>query len=898
MITIKVGGTPLYIPEDTTLVLEQHNNSFDIDNIASDIIWTFDLPGKPNAVALDHAQYVNISNHKRYRCEISFNGVVISNGYLYIQGVTDETTISCGVVLDGLGQDGWGERKLKENDYGADVQISPVTATLDEHRQNWINFLTGSLSADSIYKFFLFCCERFYKNNEAFGYHQNQWSAIVGHDEDKTFAKYVNRLFYGNTGILTPNWQVMNTSDEVANGLKLFNTPGTDTDKTNGYCFAPAIRLDWLVRKVFASAGYNVTGNFLSNDYIKKLYIQSMNAMDGNMAQFQAAEEFVKASNLTGTDSDIANDNNIDLDIGELSYNAFQLTSGNPSFDFQLDVDTTDFVHQSITPTQAKPWTMEEDVVMLLIRTEDAVNDNLYPCYRAAVSTTPTNRDFKYGTHTVHVGTRVEYIVTEDNNEFSYTDIETGVRINYDHFVVLDEGVFCVQLSYSQGDQGANYPSPSPIADIVGSFTTPQLKAQGNINKKYVVELARFKVRTVQHGTWDGNISSITHTINLPATGTGYLIKHIQIQKYGQLEELEYQETLVKTGIAHTNNTRNVFDIAMRWREHVPNVSNADFIKKLCRFFGLSFYINPIRKEVQLSFINNVFNAGDVDITPYVINSERLAYDPKHIEVSMDTVLSTKDMADNFHKPDVDKRADLPQARMEQRQYRFVTNENAYNLSEQEKASNQYWKYEWVTAAGNNHKMIIGKEGDTKEDVTADISVPNMKVVDTQGTPKYLCDIETNGNSKLMDDDYTGDFDMILQQYKGLQTISLGLPLIGTFKIETANPTCYDKNGNVSDDYLTLAATGRNSVGEKFLRRFYEFQADRENYRFTAKLPVDVFLKVYQMQMPQTAVGQQEKRWIMVQHRRYIPTTVSYEFGHGNYVLATIECARRHYETD
>ena len=164
MITIKVGGTPLYIPKDTTLVLEQHNNSFDIDNITSDVIWTFDLPAKPNARALNQAHYINISNHKRYRCEISFAGVVVSNGYLFVQSVVDEKTISCGVVLDGLGEE-FGNRKLKENDYGDDVVISQPTDSLEQHRTNWYNFLTGSLNANSIYKFFLFCCEKFYKNN-------------------------------------------------------------------------------------------------------------------------------------------------------------------------------------------------------------------------------------------------------------------------------------------------------------------------------------------------------------------------------------------------------------------------------------------------------------------------------------------------------------------------------------------------------------------------------------------------------------------------------------------------------------------------------------------------------------------------------------------------------------
>lgn len=893
MITIKVGGKPLYIPKDTTLVLEQNNNSFDIDNITSDIIWTFDIPGKPNAVALNHAQYNNVSNYKRYRCEIIFGGIVISYGYLFVQSVSNERNISCGVVLDGLGED-FGNRKLKENDYGDDVQISPLTATLEQHRTNWLNFLTGSLAADSIYKFFLFACERFYKNNEAYGYHQNQWSTLAntGHDE-RQWAKYINRLF---TQVITrlpeDNEIVVNTIDDIENGLKLFNTLGNNTDKLNGYGFAPALRLDWLVRKVFENAGYRVTGDFLPNEFIKKLYLQSMNAMDGDMTQFGVDEYLYLTGSVTGIDG-IATAYSLDVGIKEVSYQGFKFSSA-PTFNFRLNADVDSLVTgTSITPTTARPWTKQDEVFMLLIRSTANVNNNVFPHWRAVKNSSAVVKDFVYGDHVVSVGDRINYFVMGENNAWSYYDLSAAVRVDYDHMVVTDPGLYCVQLTPSVGNSGASYPDPEHAVDILGNFTAGQLVAQGSTSTNYVVELAKFVVKSVNHGTWDGNNNHITATMTFAGTGQGYLNKYIWISKYGQLEELQYVESYEKTNLANTNTMLNIFDTMLRWKQHVPNVSNGDFIKKLCRFFGLSMYINPFHKEVQLSFINNVFEAGAVDITDYVTESERMTYDPKQYHITAATVLGTKDTAEDFRMPDVMKRADLDAARSKKRMSVFVTNENAYNIATQDEKTK---KYTWETNAGNDHSLVIGDDGDDQEEVTADILVPNMKVVDTEGTAKYICDIEANGNSKLMDDDYTGDFDMILQQYKGRRFLAIGGRTFGEYRIEDANPTCYDKDGNPSDDYLTLAATGKNSVGEKFLRRFYEFQADRENFRFTAHLPVDVFWKVYNMQLPQTGRGATETRWIMVKNRRYIPTKVSYEFGKSDRVLATIECARRHYE--
>ena len=901
MITIKVGGKPLYIPKDTTLVLEQNNNSFDIDNITSDIIWTFDIPGKPNAVALNHAQYNNVSNYKRYRCEIIFGGIVISYGYLFVQSVSNERNISCGVVLDGLGED-FGNRKLKENDYGDDVQISPLTATLEQHRTNWYNFLTGSLNANSIYKFFLFCCEKFYKNNDAYGYHQNQWSALPDHNE-KNWAKYVNRLVTFKGQGLISSEHVMNSADTFVNGIKLFNTLGNNTDKLNGYCFCPAIRLDWLVRQVFANAGYRVTGDFLPNTNIQKLYLQSMNAMDGDMTQFGRDEYLYLTGGAVGQDITNAPQYTLDVGVNEVTYNSFKHGGSAATFNFGIRADVDSLTHEQVT---SSIYEYVDEVFFLWAAPSDTQISSGFPYTRCCVSSISCAKDFLYGGWPyfsnlrdaaaaagypqwggIAVSIKLRF---EDNGRFYGIDNFGNLVNNADYLYNLEAKETLIQLTPSHDNSGANYDDPEQLYDIEGNFLATRFFQMGNATNPFCIRLVKAKVKSTKHTQWTDDWDA-TPNATMNVNGIGGV--PVWIPKEAQLEFLEYEETIEKTDLNNTNTLMNVFDTMLRWKQHVPNVTNGDFIKKICKFFGLSLYINPFHKEVQLSFINNVFEAGAVDITDYVTESERMTYDPKQYHITAATVLGTKDTAEDFRMPDVMKRADLDAARSKKRMSVFVTNENAYNIATQDEKTK---KYTWETNAGNDHSLVFGDDGDDQEEVTADILVPNMKVVDTEGTAKYICDIEANGNSKLMDDDYTGDFDMILQQYKGRRFLAIGVQTFGEYRIEDANPTCYDKDGNPSDEYLTLAATGKNSVGEKFLRRFYEFQADRENFRFTAHLPVDVFWKVYNMQLPQTGRGATETRWIMVNNRRYIPTKVSYEFGKSDRVLATIECARRHYE--
>ena len=892
MINIKVGGKPLYIPKETTLVLEQHNNSFDIDNITSDIIWTFDIPAKPNAATLDFAHYINISNHKLYRCEVSFQGIVIAEGNLYVQSVQDEKTISCGVALDGLGED-FGSRLLKDNDYGEDVVISQPTATLEQHRANWLQFLYGSLDANSRYKFFLFTSEKFYTNNEDYGYHRNKWSTLsTSHDKEHRWAKYINRLF---TRREDGQVIIRNTSDAADDGFKLFNTLGNVSDKLNGYAFAPAIRLDWLVRKVFANAGYGVTGDFLLNDHIKKLYLQSMNAMDGDLSQF-GLDEFLYITNAVGVDG-VKTAMSMDVGINEVSFEGFKCNSNVPTFNFRLkaDVDGLD-TGGTYTPTAWQPWTYQDEVFMLLIRTPNAVAAGDYPRFRSVINHNATTRDYIYAKDR-HVmgatGIYDDYFVFHQNNVLEYYD-EDNTRWDTTDILQADSRLYAIQLTPSKGDTTASYPDPEQAVDILGDYPANRLRQQ-NGGQNYIVELAKFRIYTVQHGAWDGDYHSVDKDIWIPiwATNDGQ-VKHGRIEYYGNYERIEWLETVAKTELANTNTMMNVFDTMLRWKQHVPNVTNGDFIKKICRFFGLSMYIDPFHREVQLSFVNHVFDAGGIDISAYITNSERMTYNPKKYTIKADTILGIRDAGEDFRMDDVVKRGDLESARSKRRMDVFIANENAYNIA---KKNEKTGKFQWETNSGNDHTLTIGENDIKEETVTMDIAVPNMRVVDIDGVQKYICDIATSGNTKLMDDDYNGEFDMVLQQYKGQQLMltDAAVDYLLTY-IEAANPTCYDKDGNVSNDYLTLAATGKNSVGEKWLRKYYEFKSGQEAYRFTARIPVHVFWYIYQTQLPQIAIGPNERRWLIIKNRRYLPLKVSYEIGVNAFITATIECVRMHVE--
>jgi hypothetical protein len=194
------------------------------------------------------------------------------------------------------------------------------------------------------------------------------------------------------------------------------------------------------------------------------------------------------------------------------------------------------------------------------------------------------------------------------------------------------------------------------------------------------------------------------------------------------------------------------------------------------------------------------------------------------------------------------------------------------------------------------------KAAEETEEVSIEANVPNMKMVDEEldlTKRKYICELNMGGNSPLLDEDYTGEFDFILQQYHGHRLLALpgGVTTTSAY-IEDANPTRFTSGdtGTINASLLDLSADGEGSIGQQWLQPLYQFLGNCERYRFTAYLPVWAFQKVYTLLKPQSGSPAQQTRWLYVRGNRYIPMKMSFEFGTSQYVIATIECAAPHIE--
>lgn len=899
MINIQVGNTPLYIPKETALVLEQSNNLFSDDGIMSDIIWSFEIPAKENQATLGAVQYMYCGNSRRYECEVKVDGILILAGYLYVQGSKDERQLTCGIVANSFGA-GFGDKKLKEDDFGSPLVISE---TEDGHCNGWRSFLLESLSADSIYKFFAFVNSKFYKDNDDYGMYNGTESPLAeSFVEDKGYTiGYVNRLFFSlltqARNSFTPS--IIEDSDSLKRGCRIFNKANLTAQ--NGYCFAPAIRLDWLVKKVFATAGLSVYGSFFQSEGIKHLYVQSLCAMDGSSTQYGARNSLTITNTQNSTVEEGSTQRFVSAETGEIA-SVFQHRAYPHKFNFSFELDQSELVRNA-TYGGEEGFELYDEIYAIAIMPK---NGGTLPTWRMKAKQyngdENTYDPFIYG----HLKTISElknsmYLDDDDDTISSVYKVDNGcAHFNYTHqglifsynrtsndIPIKHANSILIQITPSKSRPKNNL-SEGYIRGELSMFSDAANVMCCHYNWNYILQSGQYVVRLKK-------LKVATSNTDISVRWSGYFsLMNVKLSAYGQMEKLYDYEDVASVPIVKTDPTLNIFSRILDWKQHVPNLTNSEFIETICKVFGLSFFVNPITKQAQLNFFSDTLKAGSLDISQWVTGREKMEYSPKKYNVALSPLLGEeKSTESNILKP-ITLKEETPSALLNQNKHIFVLNEAAFRQAEVDEKEN---KYSWPQCAGDSRTLSAGaNQSDTSENVSIEVNTPNMTYAD-EGVPgvdeKYLCQIENKGCSPMLDKEYTGEFPLILQQYVGQRQIKAGS---GEVYIEDANPTIYDKQGQENTSAISLSTIGRRSIGEMWLKPVYDFLGNCDHYRLTAHMPSWMFCKVMDTLRPQGNSPVAQVRWLYYKGQKVLPTKISSEVSERDTIVMTIECAAPHIE--
>lgn len=284
MIDILVNGKKVVLFKDTSFQLELNSSVFATDTIEGDVVYNFDLPVLGNEVVFDFAHEPYFESGKKYDCVVLVDGVQLVSGKMVIQKATRKV-YSVGILANPF-PDGFGDKSVRSIG-GEEVVIARSYATREE---DWKNFLQASLASDSDVKFGVF------QDNKGYG-DKNGSFALYGQGEEyeelTQLQRIVNRL-------LTEDGEVVDHHPGMPFAV-LFNYYSVRRETTqtstyvsssshlvphNVFCFCPQIRAVGSLRDVFSFAGYSVFGSAFSDAELNKVYIQSLRALDGTVAQY------------------------------------------------------------------------------------------------------------------------------------------------------------------------------------------------------------------------------------------------------------------------------------------------------------------------------------------------------------------------------------------------------------------------------------------------------------------------------------------------------------------------------------------------------------------------------------------------------------------------------------
>lgn len=368
-----------------------------------------------------------------------------------------------------------------------------------------------------------------------------------------------------------------------------------------------------------------------------------------------------------------------------------------------------------------------------------------------------------------------------------------------------------------------------------------------------------------------------------------------EIAGYGQrLVIKDFESVPITTDATSYSKVYNCFADRLRYGEHVPDLTNADFIGTLCKTFGLAMFLDSTTKRAEFAFVRDILEkSGFLDLTAYAVDGETAIektderkYVFKFEGVTSDETDSTKTL---LAVPTADW---LPDAAANYGKICFVENENRYRKAEREGDSIANWVFRWNPQGGANQTLKAG-EG-SEESITPSLKVPVMEITDSKSEhPEFVMRIEQAGYRPVFDTGNT-DFPMVLETYLGSRRLEI--PQAGNPFIEVAQPTRHSRSGEPLDG-VSLTVQGENSVGEKWVSPWLDFLASYEKVRYRFLLPLSEFLNLWRLLKPQDGRAQSHTRWLLVAGVKSLPIKITFQFTEGaQSVIAEVEAAKRKVE--
>lgn len=364
-----------------------------------------------------------------------------------------------------------------------------------------------------------------------------------------------------------------------------------------------------------------------------------------------------------------------------------------------------------------------------------------------------------------------------------------------------------------------------------------------------------------------------------------------EVGGYGQMLVIKNFESVpITADVTAYNKVYNCFADRLRYGEHVPDLTNADFIGTLCKTFGLALFLDSTTRRAEFAFVRDILEKSKcLDLTAYAVDGETAIEktDERKYVFKLEGVTTDENDSTKLLPP-VPTADQLPDASANYGKICFVENENRYRKAEREGDSIANWVFRWNPLGGADQTLEAG-EGD-EESITPTLKVPVMEITDAKSEhPEFVMRIEQAGCSPVFDTGNT-DFPMVLETYLGSRRLEI--PQAGNPFIEVAQPIRHSRYGDPLDG-VSLTVQGDNSVGQLWVSPWLDFLANYEKVRYRFLLPLSEFLNLWRLLKPQEGRAQSQTRWLLVAGVKSLPIKITFQFTEGaQSVIAEVEAAK------
>jgi len=340
----------------------------------------------------------------------------------------------------------------------------------------------------------------------------------------------------------------------------------------------------------------------------------------------------------------------------------------------------------------------------------------------------------------------------------------------------------------------------------------------------------------------------------------------------------------------------NFFAKSFKINQHAPCLTNGEFLKTIKSTFGLLFYMDCQKREVELSFVKDVFQSSYIQLDNFLLNNESYISESEENEIIYILPPVTENEIDDKRLiAQVEEITELPNAISKFGKIAFVRDQNKYVESVKEGDAIENWRYVWKKHSGNNKNISVGK-GESLE-IKPNVLISNMKdnfgsyrntlgIQINPGFEDVILEIDKTGVSPLYTTEDT-DFELILINCIGLKNLS---KTISGKQLKYESAVLVDSDTTNKYD---LCVSGENSIGKIFIEPWLNLLANHEIITHKFLLDLKTFLEVWRLLKPQDMPPEQQTRWVMVGSVKLLPIKMTFQFTEGKpYILAEIEFAK------